>query len=167
MSDILTTYERASGQVINLDKSMLSVSRNVPENCFNDLKQLLGVKVVESYDKYLGLPTIIGKSKTHIFRFVKEQVWKKLKGWKNRTLSCAGREVLLKAAAQAIPSYVMSHFLLPEGLCHGIEGMISRFYWGGDASRQSLHWMKWDNLCRPKSDWGLGFCDFKSFNKAL
>ncbi|XP_057444459.1 uncharacterized protein LOC130736674 [Lotus japonicus] len=164
---ILATYERASGQKINLDKSMLSVSRNVPENSFHELKQLLGVKAVESYDKYLGLPTIIGKSKSQIFRFVKERVWKKLKGWKEGTLSRAGREVLIKAVAQAIPSYVMSCFILPDGLCKEIEGMISRFFWGGDASKRSLHWLRWDKLCQPKFDGGLGFRDFKSFNLAL
>ncbi|XP_057426337.1 uncharacterized protein LOC130719745 [Lotus japonicus] len=55
---ILTTYERASRQMINLDKSMLLVSRNVPQNRLYELKQLLGVKAVESFDRYLGLPTI-------------------------------------------------------------------------------------------------------------
>ncbi|XP_057428231.1 uncharacterized protein LOC130721452 [Lotus japonicus] len=57
---ILATYESASGQMINLDKSMLSVSRNVPQNRLYELKQLLGVKAVESFDRYLGLPTIFG-----------------------------------------------------------------------------------------------------------
>ncbi|XP_057444908.1 uncharacterized protein LOC130737161 [Lotus japonicus] len=38
---------------------MLSVSRNVSDTRFNELKQLLNVKAVESYDKYLRLPTVI------------------------------------------------------------------------------------------------------------
>ncbi|XP_057428472.1 uncharacterized protein LOC130721892 [Lotus japonicus] len=59
LKEILTTYERVSGQVVNLDKSMLSVSRNVQQTRFDELKQLLGVKVVESFDRYLGLPTLI------------------------------------------------------------------------------------------------------------
>ncbi|XP_057452170.1 uncharacterized protein LOC130743990 [Lotus japonicus] len=165
--NILSSYERASGQAINLDKSMLSVSRNVPQNFFHELRQLLGVKAVESFDKYLGLPTIIGKSKSQIFHFVKERVWKKLKGWKERSLSRAGREVLVKAVVQAIPAYVMSCFVLPDGLCDQIEGMISKFYWGGDVSKRSLHWVSWDKLCRAKDEGGLGFRDFKSFNLAL
>ncbi|XP_057451684.1 uncharacterized protein LOC130743447 [Lotus japonicus] len=78
VKEILSTYERASGQVINLDKSTLTCSRNVPDDCFNHLKGLMHVKVVECFDKYLGLPTIIGMSKTQIFNFVKDRVWKKL-----------------------------------------------------------------------------------------
>ncbi|XP_057444657.1 uncharacterized protein LOC130736903 [Lotus japonicus] len=164
---ILASYEQASGQVINLDKSMLSCSRNVPENRFHELKQLLNVKAVECYDKYLGLPTIIGKSKTQIFSFVKDRVWKKLKGWKEKSLSRAGREVLVKVVAQSIPSYVMSCFLLPDGICSDIEGMISRFYWGGDVTKRGMHWLSWKSLCKSKDRGGIGFRDFKKFNMAL
>ncbi|XP_057425990.1 uncharacterized protein LOC130719383 [Lotus japonicus] len=123
VKNILSTYERVSGQVINLDKSTLIGSRNVPQNRLNELKGLLNVKAVECFDKYLGLPTMIGRSKTQIFNFVKDRVWKKLKGWKESALSRAGREVLIKAVAQAIPSYVMSCFILPDGICDQIEGV--------------------------------------------
>ncbi|XP_057444610.1 uncharacterized protein LOC130736850 [Lotus japonicus] len=167
LKKILTIYERASGQMINLDKSMLSISRNVPDNCFHELKQLLNVKAVESYDKYLGLPTIFGKSKSRIFHFVKDRVWKNLKGWKEKFLSRAGREVLIKSVVQAIPSYVMSCFILPDDLCADIDRMVSKFFWGGDPSRQGLHWTKWETLCKSKTDGGLGFRDFKPFNLAL
>ncbi|XP_057432687.1 uncharacterized protein LOC130725479 [Lotus japonicus] len=165
--DVLSTYEKASGQVINLDKSMFSVSRNVPQNGLDELKQLLNVKAVESFDKYLGLPTMIGKSKTQIFNFVIDRVWKKLKGWKESTLSRAGREVLIKSVVQAIPSYVMSCFILPDSVCADIERMVSRFYWGGDVEKRGLHWASWHKLTRSKFDGGLGFRDFKSFNIAL
>ncbi|XP_057422351.1 uncharacterized protein LOC130716163 [Lotus japonicus] len=33
-----------------------------------------------------------------------------------------------------------------------IEQMISRFYWSGDVSLRSIHWLKWDTLCRSKYD---------------
>ncbi|XP_057453198.1 uncharacterized protein LOC130745070 [Lotus japonicus] len=59
IKNILGAFERASGQQINFDKSMLSASRNVHDNRFNEIKQLLQVKAVGSYDRYLGLPTIV------------------------------------------------------------------------------------------------------------
>lgn len=68
LKDILATYERASGKMINLDKLMRSVSKNVPQNRFYERKQLLKAKAVGSFDKYLGLPTMIGKSKTKILK---------------------------------------------------------------------------------------------------
>ncbi|XP_057425625.1 uncharacterized protein LOC130718990 [Lotus japonicus] len=142
VQQVLASYEKVSGQVINLDKSMLSCSRNVPSSRFDQLKRLLNVKAVESYDKYLGLPTIIGKSKTQIFNFVKERVWKKLKGWKESSLSRMGREVMVKAVAQAIPSYVMSCFMLPDGLCADIERMISKDFKAFNIALVGKNWWR-------------------------
>lgn len=58
---ILTDYETFSGQRINLDKWKLSLSRNVPSVRAIELQSLLGVKAVERHEKYLGLPTIVGR----------------------------------------------------------------------------------------------------------
>ncbi|XP_057425489.1 uncharacterized protein LOC130718848 [Lotus japonicus] len=104
---ILTDYETFSGQRINLDKCELSLSRNVPSVRANELECLLGVKAVERHEKYLGLPTFVGRSKPQVFSFVRERIWKKLKGWKEKALSRLGREVLIKSTAQAIPTYVI------------------------------------------------------------
>ena len=30
-----------------------------------------------------------------------------------------------------------------------------------------MHWLSWKHMCLAKKDGGLGFCDLKSFNKAL
>src|ERR1044072_7604226 len=91
ITNILHNYELASGQKVNLDKSHLLFSQNVPSTRSIELFQLLNVKTTESFDKYLGLPTVIGSKKSQVFAFVKERVWKKLKGWKEKSLSRAGR----------------------------------------------------------------------------
>jgi len=77
----------------------------------------------------------MGRSKTQIFSFIRDRVWKKLKEWKEKALSRVGQEVLVKVVVQAIPSYVMRCFLFPKSLCEHIKSMISRFYWGGDLTR--------------------------------
>ena len=117
ISNILQSYESASGQKVNLDKSQLLFSQNVPSTRSIELVELLNVTATESFEKYLGLPAVIGKSKNQVFAFVKDRVWKKLKGWKEKYLSRAGKEVLIKSVVQVIPSYVMSCFELPQGMC--------------------------------------------------
>ena len=73
---------------------------------------------------------------------MKERVWKKLKGWKEKTLSQAGREVLIKAVVQAIPTYVMSCYKLPKTLCEDIQALIRNFWWGQRGSEKKLCWMR-------------------------
>ena len=61
------------------------------------------------------------------FSNIKEKIWKKPKGWKEKLLSQAGREMLIKVVIQAIPTYTMSCFKLPKGLIKEIESLIRKF----------------------------------------
>ena len=71
---------------------------------------LLGVKVVDRFESYLGLPTLVRRAKYQTFSYLKDRVWKKLQGWKGIMLSRAGKELLIKAVIQAIPTYNMGVF---------------------------------------------------------
>ena len=68
------------------------------------------MKEVERFETYLGLPTLVGRVKYHNFSYLMDRVWKKLQGWKGSLLSKAGKEILIKAIAQAIPTYNMGVF---------------------------------------------------------
>lgn len=120
LKHIFEVYERASGQQINFQKSCVAFS--TPINTQSRLASVLGVSRVDYHATFLGLPMLLGRNKTVCFRYLKERIWKKkLKRWREQTLSIAGKEILLKVVAQSIPLYVMSCFLLPQGLCHEIE----------------------------------------------
>ncbi len=82
-----------------------------------DIMNLLEVPSIRQYEKYLGLPSLIGKEKTSCFAQIKERVWSKIKGWKEKLLSQVRREILIKVVVQAIPIYTMNCFQLPTTLC--------------------------------------------------
>ena len=103
------------------------------------------------HTKYLGLPSIIGRSKKQIFAEIKEKVGKKLAGWKGKLLSLGGKEILIKAVAQAIPSYTMSCFLLPMSLCEDLERDMRSFWWGQKQQEAKIAWVSWKKMCQPKS----------------
>ena len=128
--DILNCYEAASGQKINTDKSSVFFSPNTPQGRKDFILNILGPMQDSRHNKYLGLPSIIGKSKTQVFAEVKERVRKKLAGWKGKLLSIGGREILIKAVAQAVPTYTMSCFQLPKTLCKDLEKIMRNFWWG-------------------------------------
>ncbi|WJX95854.1 hypothetical protein P8452_77123 [Trifolium repens] len=78
MKNILSTYEVASGQSINFQKSEFFCSRNVIQADKDVVSNTLGVRSVLGTSKYLGLPSMVGRSKKSIFGFIKDRVWRKI-----------------------------------------------------------------------------------------
>ncbi|XP_065628949.1 uncharacterized protein LOC112039248 [Quercus suber] len=60
IAEILQVYAKASGQCINLEKSSVFFSSNTPSNQKDWIKESLGVKEVDRFETYLGLPTLVG-----------------------------------------------------------------------------------------------------------
>jgi hypothetical protein len=50
-----------------------------------------------------------------------------------------GKEVKLKAVAQATPAYAMSVFLVLKKICKGITDAISQCWWGDDVTNKKMH----------------------------
>jgi hypothetical protein len=130
----------------------LSFSPNISTNLKKLFQDNLPIKISENITKYLGMPTHFGRSKEHDFNFIMDRVWKKLKGWKERCLSFEGRGVLIRAVAQAIPTYIMSCFLLPKGLCNKIENVVCSFWWGGTNDKRKIHWTQKEKLVKSKHE---------------
>ena len=72
-----------------------------------------------------------------------------------------------KVVVQAIPTFTISCFKLPVGLCHDIEMLIQKFWWGECGDQRKIHWKNWETLCKLKSEGGLGFKDLAVFNEAM
>ena len=139
--NILQLYEAALGQKINADKSSVFFSSNTPDERRSEVLNLLGPMQDTRHKKYLGLPSIIGNSKVEIFAEIKERVERKLSGWKEKMLSMGGREVLIKAIAQAIPTYTMSCFQILKSLCDEMEAMMRKFWWGQRGQESRITWV--------------------------
>ncbi|XP_040997132.1 uncharacterized mitochondrial protein AtMg00310-like [Juglans microcarpa x Juglans regia] len=131
------------------------------------MQQITGMTTCGSYEKYLGLPPIVGRSRYNTFKSLKERVWMKVNSWKNNFLSQAGKEILLKAVIQAIPTYSMSVFRLPRRLCKEIPAVMARFWWGHRQNDRRIQWRSWFKMGDSKKRGGLGFRDLESFNKAM
>lgn len=101
------------------------------------------------------------------FNEIKLRVLRKISSWHHKFFSCGGKEILIKAVAQAVPTYAMSVFKLPLGLCDDMQGTIAKFWWGSTEVKKSIHWSRWEILSQAKIRGGLGFKDLSCFNQAL
>ncbi|XP_059441970.1 uncharacterized protein LOC132174312 [Corylus avellana] len=167
LTNALKAYEDALGQRLNNVKTSIYFSKNTSLVDREAILAASGIPASQSIDAYLGLPSMVGKSRTTAFRGVIDKVWKRLQDWKIKFLSRVGKEILLKAVIQAIPLYCMSVFLFPKGLCREINSLMKKFWWGNQANGSRVHWMNWETMGRSKNSGGMGFRDFHSFNKAL
>lgn len=77
---------------------------------------MLGARIMSECEKHLGLPMPNGKSKVGTFKELQEKITKKVIGWKEKFISKAGPEILIKTVVQAIPTYSMSLFKLPKSI---------------------------------------------------
>lgn len=83
-------------------------------------------------------------------------------------MSRAGKTILIRNVAQAIPSYCMSYFLLPKTLCQELERKFNNYWWSsGTGDRRGINWLSWNNVSMSKRKGGLGFRNLYGFNLAL
>ncbi|XP_030544633.1 uncharacterized mitochondrial protein AtMg00310-like [Rhodamnia argentea] len=88
----------------------------------------------------------------------------KLEGWKEKLLSKAGKETLIKTVVQVLPQHAMSIFKIPISVCKAIIEQKTANFWG---KQNSQNWRKWEMLKKSKIDGGLGFRDLITFDKAM
>jgi hypothetical protein len=87
---LLALYERASGQKINGVKTALFFSKNTSQETREAIAAIFGTSQSIQFEKYLGLPPMMGRSKKRAFNDIKDRIWKRLQGWKEKLLSQAG-----------------------------------------------------------------------------
>ncbi|XP_071722530.1 uncharacterized protein [Rutidosis leptorrhynchoides] len=105
VSNVLNQYCYVTSQAINLNKSRLFVGKSCPPHLKQNLASELRVAITEHLGKYLGIPANLGKTKKQMFAWMLTRVERKLEGWKEKLISKAGKEILIKAIIQTIPQY--------------------------------------------------------------
>lgn len=106
-------------------------------------------------------------SKKETLAFIKSCSKRKIQNWKLNTLSLAGREVIIKVAVYAIPTYPMTSFFFPLTFCKEIDALAVNIWWGQRDDKWKFHWRNWDSISLPKKASGMGFKSLIDFNKAL
>lgn len=131
---------------------------------FDVITDCLDVRMVENHGKYLGLPSMIGKSKQELHRLLLDKAAAKIQSWQRRNISQSGKCVLLKSVCQALPMHSMGIFYLPLYTIQSLEHLFANFWRGGS---DKINWMSWKRLCLSRNKGGLNFRKLREWNLAL
>lgn len=67
------------------------------------MRDSLGVRVVDKHDKYLGLPTDMGRFRKEVFGWLRERVWAKPRALVKSFCLRGVRKFLLKLSCNRFP----------------------------------------------------------------
>jgi hypothetical protein len=51
---------------------------------------------------------------------------------------------------------MLSFFLLPKGILNKLDYYRSRFYWQEDSEKKKYQFAKWNVVCHPNDQGGIG-----------
>ncbi|KAM1803504.1 hypothetical protein ACFX12_029481 [Malus domestica] len=124
VADVLNVYASGSGQEINMSKSSIFFGTSTSKRTKKKIGETLGIQYKDGFGKYLGLQANFGLSKKAVFAEIRDKIEARLAGWSEQFLSQAGKEVLVKVVAMALPNFAMSCFKLSIGVCRDVEKAV-------------------------------------------
>ncbi|KAJ9541722.1 hypothetical protein OSB04_028228 [Centaurea solstitialis] len=95
------------------------------------------------------------------------KVTDRIRNWKSKFLSFAGRRQLVISVLQSLQLYWMAVYVFPSVVVHQMEALFRDFLWShGDSSRGRCK-LAWSLVCRPLDCGGLGIKRLGVWNRAI
>ncbi|WMV32209.1 hypothetical protein MTR67_025594 [Solanum verrucosum] len=131
------------------------------------LSQILGGAIGTLPSIYLGMPLGDEYRSIDIWNPILEKCEKKLTRWRSQYLSLGGRLTLINSVLDALPTYMLSIFHIPQSVVQRLDKIRRNFLWQGNKERKGFHLVKWKNIIRSKEQGGPGIKNLKYQSKAL
>ena len=162
----LATFAACSGLVANSGKSDLYFCNN-PADVKERVIRTSGFMESSLPFKYLGVSINAKKLAKHDCQMMIDKVVARLRRWGSKSLSYAGRAVLVNSVLLNLHSYWASIFILPRAVLDGTIAICRNFLWDGKAISCRPAPIAWDFICKSKKEGGLGFKESKAWNLAM
>ncbi|XP_060177942.1 uncharacterized protein LOC132607882 [Lycium barbarum] len=135
----LRNYEKASGQLVNTDKSCYYVHHKVSARVNSKIKRYTKMRNDSFPFTYLGCPVFYGRRKLIYYEDLIKKVMKRILSWQNRLLSFGGRYVLVNHVLQTMPVYLLSAMNPPSGVIKQLHKIFAKFFWSNTVGVKSKH----------------------------
>ena len=90
-----------------------------------------------------------------------DKIKKRLGNWTLRPLNLPRRLVLVKFVLQSMPTFLFSTMMAPKSVLQELRNIQRKFLLSGSHDSHKWDLVKWDTVCKPKSQGGLGLHDPK------
>jgi hypothetical protein len=81
---------------------------------------------------------------------------KKLSSWIGKLLSYGDHLILINSVLTSLPMFMISFFEIPKRVMRRLDYFWSRFFWQSDGHKNKYRLTRWNIICRPKGQGGLG-----------
>ncbi|KAL0651628.1 hypothetical protein Bca4012_094319 [Brassica carinata] len=162
---VLREFEMRSGLAMSVHKtSFFASGLSCAES---DLIQFsTGILMGSLPVRYLGVPLVTKKLTLLNCEVLLQQIKGKFSSWSSKSLSFAGRLLLIKTVISGINTFWCSTFILPKACVKKINSLCSVFLWKGDIESRNTARVSWEVVTKSKKEGGLGIKDLSLWNKA-
>lgn len=94
------------------------------------------------------------------------QIKKRLSSWTVKSLSFAGRLLVIKIVISGSTTFWCAAFILPKACIRRINSLCSVFLWKGDIESNNTARVAWEKCVLTKEQGGLGIRDLQTWNLA-
>jgi hypothetical protein len=166
LKDALEEFGLVSGLVPSLEKSLVFFGNVQPLRQVSILS-ILPFKVGKLPVKYLGVPLLSKRLSSENCVGLVDKVKTRLFSWQNKCLSFAGRLQLIRSVLSSLQVYWSSIFVLPVSISNDIERLMRGFLWSHGILKRGKAKVNWIDVCKPRSQGGLGIKSLRTWNIAL
>jgi hypothetical protein len=174
---LLCSFEQLLGLKINFHKSEIFYFVEAKEvqdeyysifGCQCDLKiNFHKSEIFLDPFKYLGIPIHHKKLSNNDWKIIEQMIDKKLSSWKGKHLSVGGRLILINFVLISLVMFMLSFIEVLRGVLEKIDYYRSRFNWQSDQHKKKYRLTRWNIICQPKDQGGLGIHNIDVQNRCL
>ncbi|VFQ96159.1 unnamed protein product [Cuscuta campestris] len=162
----LSHFGNASGQAINFNKSQVIVHDKMRQEHKAKIRSILGIRCHTREFTYLGSVIVKGKLRKIHCQGLLQKFERRIAAWYSRKLNQMGRLILIKHVLSSIPLHILAVQEIPRSIVKCLHMLMANFFWGARDMGHKYHWRKWEKLCFPLLEGGLGVRDLGNCQRA-
>ncbi|PKU87614.1 Putative ribonuclease H protein [Dendrobium catenatum] len=144
-----------TGQRVNDSKSQIMFGNVVGNQMRKKITKVLNFKNVKEMN-YLGIKLSLNRLRAADFHDILTNMMDRLNTWGKKFLSLGGKVTLTTSSLLTMPNYLITHSMITKKVLLTMEKLCRSFIWDKHDGSHGIHYIAWEDLCKPKNMGGLG-----------